>query len=486
MRSTFRRTRRRWRRLRRPALGLACALALAAPGSASAGWDPPREISDADSSPLALSATAGMNAQGNAVVLWHARDGVEAVVRSAGRNFGKPRTIAGSRLSMPDLRPRLAFDPRGAALALWSYFEPHPRFVEDGYAVDYSFGLRIAGRGRTGSFGRAQTLTDRLDADPSADLAFDPSGAAVVVWTDEGGMHAAARPPGKRRFGRAQVISQTQADPQVGVAGRGSAVAAWAADRGDTWTIGAATSDDNRFGKATALKIPGLGKSKPVIGVDARSAVTAAWSDDGRVMAATCRASGRCGKAYAISRSGEKATGPRVAVAPDGTAVVAWRTATGVSAAIRKGHRRFGSPGRLAALEKGQKATALAVGVGADGDAAAVWTVRDEEGERVHAALRRAANRRFARGKALTAVVPGAKWSEPQIVLDASGNALAVWGGMIDGRPAIHATAYNAPAPAERKAEVEPRSQSLQPEEAPTGDVGIRCGPAGCAVPEDG
>ena len=72
---------------------------------------------------------------------------------------------------MPDLRPRLAFDAKGAALAVWSYFEPHPRFVEDGYAVDYTFGLRVLRRGADGAFGRAQALTDKLDADPSADVA---------------------------------------------------------------------------------------------------------------------------------------------------------------------------------------------------------------------------------------------------------------------------------------------------------------------------
>ena len=146
---------------------------------------------------------AGLGPAG-AVVLWHSEDGVQAVARAAGHNFGTPRVIRGSKLSMPDLRPRLAFDAKGAALAVWSYFEPHPRFVEDGYAVDYTFGLRVAARGANGAFGRAQALTDRLDADPSADVAIDPSGTAFVIWTDEAGMHAVGAPRGKRRFGRAR------------------------------------------------------------------------------------------------------------------------------------------------------------------------------------------------------------------------------------------------------------------------------------------
>jgi hypothetical protein len=254
-------------------------------------------------------------------------------------------------------------------------------------------------------------------------------------------MHAAAREAGQRRFGRAQIISQAQADPQVRVSDSGATTAAWAGANG---VAAASAKRLNAFGSAVALKIPGLGKSKPVIAVDGRSSVTAAWSSRGRVMAATCRASGTCGKAYALSRTGEKAADPQVAVASDGTAVVAWKSPTGVSAALRRGHRGFGSPGRLAKLGDGEQAVDLAVNVGPEGDAAALWTVHTADGDRVHAALRHGPTARFAKASALTAVVAGAHWSDPQVVLDAKGNAIAVWGAMIDGHPSIQATTFAA------------------------------------------
>lgn len=433
-------------RSRLPAAFVIAAFALPGAASAAPTWAPPREISDSGSAPLGLAATAGLGPSGDAVVLWHAAGGVQAVVRGSHRSFGKPRPIPGSKLSMPDLPARLAFDPRGATLAIWSYFEPHPRFVEDGYAVDYTFGLRVAARGANSAFGRAQTLTDKLDADPSADVAIDRTGTAVVIWTDEAGMHAAARPAGKRRFGRAQVISQTQADPQVSVGESGSATAAWEARSHGTWTVRAAAGDDsNAFGRARPLPIPGLGKSKPVIAVDGRSSVTAAWAaSDGRVMAATCKASGRCGRARALSPAGEKASDPRVAVAADGTAVVAWRSAAGVSATLRRGHHAFATPGRLAELADGERTTGLAVAVGPGGDAAAMWLVHADKGDRVQAALRHGATGRFAKASPLTGSVPGASWSDPQVVVDQHGDALAVWGAMIDGHPSIQATAYDA------------------------------------------
>jgi hypothetical protein len=456
MRSTLRRKLRRFRRHgARPSRGsawrpgiaaAALALAFAAPASAAPSWDAPRELSDASSSPLNLGAAAGLSPTGDAIVLWHAEKGVEAAVRAAGHNFGKPREIDGSALSMPDLRPQLAFDAKGAALAIWSYFEPHPRFVEDGYAVDYTFGLRVASRSSASRvFGRAQTLTGKLDADPSADVAFDKAGNAVVIWTDEAGMHAAARPAGQRRFGRAQVIDQTQADPQVTVSSSGRATAAWAAESHGSWRVGAsAARAAAAFGSAVTLRIPGLGKSKPVIGVDARSAITAAWADDGRVMAATCATSGDCGPAKALSKAGDNASDPRVAVAADGTAVVAWRSTAGVSAALRRRHGTFRSPSVLASLSDGEKATDLAVAVGPEGDAAALWLVDSDSGERIQAALRHGPRARFAKASALTAPVAGANWSDPQIVIDENGSALAVWGAMIDGHPSIQGATYDA------------------------------------------
>jgi hypothetical protein len=448
MRTARRRRLRRWRplfRRRRPLPALILPLALlvpAAPASAAARWEAPRTLSVGRSAPLSLAATAAIDRAGNSVVLWHSRAGVEAVVRPSGHGFGAPRAIRGSRLSMPDLRPRLAFDPRGAAVAVWSYFDPHPRFVEDGYAVDYTFGLRVAARDPHGAFGSAQTLTGKLDADPSADVTFDASGNAVVVWTDQAGMHAAARPKGKRRFDRARVISTTQADPQVTASAHGS-LAAWTSGREGAWTVRAAADEGDGFGRAAALSIPGLRGAKPALAVDGRSAVTAAWVRDGRVMAATCSASGHCRRTRTLSRRGETATDPHVAVAADGSAVVAWQSQDGIAATLRSGHGAFRPAADLTKLKDGATATSLTVGMGPRGDAAALWTVHADAGDQVVAAMRHGRSR-FSHAYSLTAKVPGAAWSDPQVVLGESGQALAIWGALTDGHPAIQAAMYGS------------------------------------------
>src|SRR5262249_51775942 len=156
------------------------------------------------------------------------------------------------------------------------------------------------------------------------------------------GIHAAGRLAHHTRFGKAYVVSQQQANPQVTVGPGGDATAAWTSEAHGSWTVGASgAAAGKHFGDAASLKIPGLGDAKPSIGVEGRRARRAAWSDRGRVVAATCHSYGRCGRARPLSPVGEQARDPQVAVAVDGTAVVAWESPDGVSAAVRRGHETF-------------------------------------------------------------------------------------------------------------------------------------------------
>lgn len=374
-----------------------------------------------------------MDARGKKLVLWHSARGVEAA--GAGRDgaFARPAAIPGSSQSMGDITPQLAFDARGAAVALWSYFKPRPQFVDSGYKVDFEFGLRAAARPAKGSFERAQTLTDNLEEHPNPDLAIDAAGTAVAVWGDDRGLHAMARPRGAKRFERAEVLSVTEADPQVGTSSR-TAVAAWSGRRSGRTTVRIAVSRGGRtFGEPGTLHLRGLGGARPVMAVDDRARITAAWARRGRVHAATCNPDGSCGETRVLSAAGEDARDPRVAVGADGTAVIAWRNAKGVAASLRPSRRRW-RPG--AQLGEGERVGNLALAVGPRGDAAAVWTARGPDGPTVDAALR-SAGRRFGRARTISATVEKASWDDPQVAIGPKGDVLAVWGGTIDGRPVI-------------------------------------------------
>ena len=410
-----------------------CALPAAAN---AASWQPPRELTGARSAPVSTAATAAVDARGTKLVLWHSERGVEAAAAAARRGFGEPAPIPGSRQSMGDLTPQLAFDARGAAVALWSYFEPHPQFVDGGYKVEFEFGLRAALRPPGKSFERAETLTDDLETNPNSDLAIDAAGTAVAVWSDDRGLHAMARPRGAKRFQRAEVLSVTEADPQVGTSSR-TAVATWSGRRGGNTLVRVAVARHGEtFGDPGTLKLRGLGGARPAIAVDSRARITAAWARRGRVHAATCNPDGSCGETRLLSAPGEDARDPRVAVGADGTAVIAWRNDEGVATALRPPRRHFRKGTTVGELADGERLGELALTVGARGDAAAVWTVRGRDRQSVKAALR-AAGRRFGRARTISADVEKAAWNAPEVAVGPKGDVLAVWGGTIDGRPVV-------------------------------------------------
>ena len=423
----------------RPAL-LALALTAAAAPAHAATWQPPRELSGAHSAPIAPRAAAAVDARGTKLVLWHSARGVEAAAASRRGAFGAPSAIRGSRQSMGDITPQIAFDARGAAVALWSYFEPRPQFTDSGYKVDFEFGLRASARPPGGAFERAQTLTDDLEQHPNPDLAIDAAGTAVAVWGDDRGLHAMARPRGAKRFERAEVLSVTDADPQVGTSSR-TAVATWSSRRGGrTTTRIAVASRGETFGDPATLRLKGLGGARPVLAVDSRAKITAAWARRGRVHAATCNPDGSCGETRVLSAAEEDARDPRVAVGADGTAVIAWRNKKGVAASLRPARNRFRPGALVGELSAGERLGPIALTVGARGHAAAIWTVRGSGGSRVDAALR-APRRRFGRARTVSAAVENATWSSPEVAIGPGGDVLAVWGGTIDGRPVLLAAA---------------------------------------------
>lgn len=423
--------------MRKRALFLSAVGCLLSPVAANAAeWQPPRELSGARSAPISVLSAAAVDARGGSLVLWHSARGVEAAAAPRRAGFASSAPIPGSKQSMGDLQPQLAFDSRGAAFALWSYFKPRPRFVESGYSVDFEFGLRASARPARGRFERAQTLSRDLEENPFPDLAVDSGGTAVAVWSDDRGLHAMARPRGARRFERGEILSVTEADPQVGTASR-TAVATWSGRRDGRTRVRAAVARSGRgFGEPGELRLRGLGGARPVIAVDSQARLTAAWALRGRVMAATCSAAGACSAPRVLSAPGEKASDPRVAIGADGTAVVAWRSPAGVAASLRPPRRSFGRRTELGALEKGQRLGQMALTVGARGDAAAVWTVRSRAGHLVRASLRRA-GRRFGRAQTISAEVEKAAWSTPDVAVGSGGDVLAVWGGTIDGRPVV-------------------------------------------------
>ena len=183
--------------------------------------------------PAALLSPAGVAASGarvatddhgNALAVWVAGDGdpvVQGAFRRNGKDFGAPQTLSQAGAD----EPKVAFDERRNAIAVWT------RFVGDAGQIETAF------RPRDGQFGTPAVISpDTAGATHfGPELAVDES--AAVVWTralttdTEGTLRvlSAFRPKGGS-FGSVETLSDRDLfgfEPHVAVDERGNALAVW-------------------------------------------------------------------------------------------------------------------------------------------------------------------------------------------------------------------------------------------------------------------
>ena len=206
-------------------------------GDVFGGGDPavkwafkPRTKSFGAGAPLSPSGTAASGARvatdehDNAIAVWVAGDGspvIQSAFRRQGKEFGAAQPISQAGAD----EPKVVFDERRNALAVWT------RFIGDAGQIEASF------RPRYGQFGAAEVVSPD---EPGAthfgpEVATDES--AAVVWTrartvdTEGSLRVlSAFRPKSGSFGSLETLSDRELfafEPHVAVDERGNALAVW-------------------------------------------------------------------------------------------------------------------------------------------------------------------------------------------------------------------------------------------------------------------
>ena len=313
-------------------------------------------------------------------------------------------------------------------------------------------------------------------------VGLDPQGNAVAIWVRSDGanlrIEAATRPPGGT-FGGPQLLSaagQSASEPQLALDPQGSAVAVWRRDDGANFRVEAATRPPaGFFGAPQLLSAAGQNAFEPQLALDAQGNAVAIWTrSDGanfRVEASARPPGGTFGVPQLLSAAGEDALEQQVAIDPQGNAVAIWLRSDGandrVEAASRPPGGFFGVPQLLSA--PGQDASEPQVALDAQGNAVAVWRRFDGASFRVEAATR-APGGFFGASQLLSVSAPGQNAFEPQVALDPQGNALAIWGRSDGANNRIQAAPYDAAGPLLRELRIpasgavgEPLSFSVSP-----------------------
>jgi len=178
------------------------------------------------------------------------------------------------------------------------------------------------------------------------------------------------------------------------------------------------------------LSDPGKTASNPQVGVDASGAAVAVWERSNGantiIQSASRPAGGPWSAPVDLSVAGQNASAPQIAVEADGDAVAVWRRYDGaayvIQAASRPADGSWGAPVSLSAA--GQSTNSPEIAVGPNGSAVAVWE-RYDGADWIIQAASKAAGGAWSAPVNLTAA--GLSAASPQVAIDASGTALALW-----------------------------------------------------------
>ncbi len=300
--------------------------------------------------PVILSATGqdagfaqvGVDADGDAVIVWSRFNSVNFVIqarsRSAAGTLGPVQeiTLTGQNAG----QPQVGVAANGNALIVWGRF--------DGTTT------RIQARSRSaaGVLGPVQDLAAAANAG-NPRVAMAPNGRSVIMWQVGDRMQARAR-SAAGALSATQTLSQAGrpvGEPRVGIADTGGAVFAW-------------TRHDGSFSRVQVRARTAAGALGPIqfvslvnnqaagldISVDASGDALMVWENSTggptRVQARSRSAAGTLGPVQTVSLVGTFANFPQIGMQDDGDAIVAWRRSD-----LRIQARAISSAGAVGALQ---------------------------------------------------------------------------------------------------------------------------------------
>ena len=439
-------------------LGIVSAAAFTQAAAAAPAWLTPKTLSAPGQS--GTGGHVAVDSAGDGFAVWKRDDGSEVLVqvsvRKAGGSWTAPKTLTGPGFEADDVE--VAASPGGIAIAIWS------RETATGVVIQAS--VRKPG----GPWGAVKDLSSNVQTSFQPHVALDRQGNATAVWARSGlPIQAAVRPRGGV-WGAPQDISPLgggAALPQVAYDRNGKAIAVWyratlgplqevvqasVRPRGGAWSM----PED--------LSAAGVLAVAPHIAFDKAGTAIAVWSDQtvsqSKVQAAVRpAATGVWRDPKTISSAALNAGAPALAVSPRGLAVVVWSVSNGslryVQSALRPAGGSWRSPKTL--TPTGGNAYAPEVGIDASGSAVAVW-------HRIGTTNVVQASRR-ASGKAWTAPKPISTPSTgvipfPHVAVDPAGNAIAIWQRTKAPSDIVQAAGLDAAGPVFRRVRI-PRRVSV-------------------------
>ena len=247
---------------------------------AGGAWQPSQPLSDPNRD--AERPQVALNASGRAVAVWESYvtggqypDFVQAAARPAGGNWSAPVNVSAPSQGCC-LFPKVALDGAGTAVAAWE------RVLKAGSGFVVEAAARPAA---TGTWQVPATLSAAGRNAFEQEVAFSPTGAATVVWSEWNGstdvIRAATRPVGGP-FGapvNVSAASQEATRPQLAIASSVT-VAVWEQQNSaNSFSVQAAASPaaSGVWQPQVNLSAPGQNTTEAHVAVDSAGDTVAVW-----------------------------------------------------------------------------------------------------------------------------------------------------------------------------------------------------------------
>ena len=350
--------------------------------------------------------------------------------------------------------PEVAVDASGNAVAVWQQSDGTRNNI---WANRYDAG--------TDSWGSAALIeTDNSGSASYPEVAVDASGNAVAVWQQSDGARdniwVNRYDAGTDSWDTAALIETDNSgpayEPQVAVDASGNAVAVWQQSDGTRFNIQANRYDagTDSWGTAALIETDNSGSAGPAqVAVGASGNAVAVWRQyDGSVFNVWVNrydaGTDSWGTAVLIETDNTgNAYDPQVAVDASGNAVAVWRQQDGGVINIQANRYDAGTDswGTAVLIETDNTGSTYdpQVAVDASGNAVAVWTQSDGTRANIWANRYDAGTDSWGTAALIEADNSG-NAIFPQVAVDASGNAVAVWQQFDGARFNIQANRYNA------------------------------------------
>jgi hypothetical protein len=270
-------------------------------------------------------------------------------------------------------------------------------------------------------------------------VAMDASGNALAVWQQSDGTRYniwSNRYTAGTGWGTAALIETDNAglatSPQIAIQANGTALAVWVQSDGtQRHVVANRYTPGTGWGTAAPIETDNAGRaSDPQVAIDANGNALAVWSKEAlphaNIMASRYTAGTGWGAATLIETDNAgAATHPRIAFDASGNALAVWLQSDGTHDNVWANRYTVGTGwGTAALVETGMVGDAAGPQIAMDGsgNALAVWTKFDGTN------LQTMSNRySVGPGWGTATILDTGNGGTPQVAFDAGGNALAVW-----------------------------------------------------------